>query len=96
MPTFRRIPKRGFSNFQFAVRFSIVNVGDLEERFAAGAHVTPQALLESGLVRHLRDPIKVLGDGALSKKLIVEAVKFSRSASEKIAALGGEARICKA
>lgn len=93
MPTFRRMPKRGFSNARFTTRYNIVNVDLLESRFEPGAHVTPQALLKAGLIRHLRYPVKVLGDGTLAKKLIVDAAKFSNSAKEKIQAAGGEARI---
>lgn len=92
MPTFRRIPKRGFSNVQFTVRYSVVNVASLEERFAAGAHVTPQAMAEAGLIRSAKHPVKVLGHGDLKKKLLVDAAKFSSSALEKIKAAGGEAR----
>jgi len=92
MPLFRRLPKRGFSNARFRTRFAVVNVGALEERFDAGAHVTPQTLLEAGLIRSLRDPVKVLGDGTLTKKLFVDAAGYSASALEKIKAVGGEAR----
>jgi len=94
MPTFRRLPKRGFSNVQFATRYQIVNVGELDDRFEVGAHVTLEALDQVGLVRNRRLPVKVLGDGALSKKLTVDAAKFSASAREKITAAGGEARVC--
>ena len=93
MPTFRRIPKRGFSNAKFTIRFSTVNVGELEERFEAGAHVTPQSLLEAGLIRNLRLPLKILGDGELNKKLMVDAAKYSGTAKDKIEKAGGEARI---
>ena len=93
MPTFRRIPKRGFSNAKFAKHFSIVNLAGLEEKYESGAHVTPQSMLEVGLIRHLRHPVKVLGNGELSKKLTVDAAKFSASAAEKIKAAGGEARV---
>jgi large subunit ribosomal protein L15 len=89
---FRRLPKRGFSNVQFARRFAVVNVADLEERFNAGDHVTPQSLVQAGLIRNLRLPVKVLGDGSLSKKLTVDAAKFSQSAIEKISSAGGEAK----
>lgn len=91
MPLFRRLPKRGFSNFEFETRYNVVNIGDLESRFDSGAHVTPEAILEAGLIRNLRYKVKVLGDGNLTKKLKVEAAKFSKSAAEKIAAAGGEA-----
>ena len=90
MPLFRRIPKRGFSNFEFRTEYSVVNVGDIEARFEAGAHVTPGALVEVGLIRNLRLDVKVLGGGELSKKLKVEAAKFSRQAAQKITAAGGE------
>lgn len=92
MPTFRRLPKRGFNNAQFARRFQVVNVGDLEERFEAGTHVTTEALDQVGLIRNRRLPVKVLGNGTLSKKLTIDAAKFSASAREKIIAAGGEAR----
>ena len=94
MPTFRRIPKRGFSNARFAARYSVVNVEDLNERFQAGAHVTAVTLRVAGLLRNRGLPVKVLGDGELQKKLIVEAAKFSESARSKIEAAGGEARVC--
>jgi large subunit ribosomal protein L15 len=94
MPTFRRMPKRGFNNAQFEVRYSVVNVAALEETYPANTHVTPQALRESGLIRNLRLPVKILGDGSLTKKLTVDAAKFSRSAMEKIKQAGGEARVC--
>ena len=93
MPFFRRIPKRGFSNARFTMRFSIVNLSALEAGFASGAHVTPEALLEAGLIRHLRNPVKILGDGELKKKLMVDAHRFSESAAEKIRKAGGEARV---
>ena len=93
MPTFRRLPKRGFNNAQFTTRYVVVNVEHLEVRFEAGAHVTAQALLEAGLIRNLRLPVKVLGTGMLSKKLRVDAAKFSRTAKEKIEGAGGEARV---
>lgn len=93
MPTFRRIPKRGFSNANFRTRFSTVNVSKLEERFEAGAHVTPQSLVEAGLISNLRFPVKILGDGELNKKLLVDAAKYTGTAKEKIEKAGGEARI---
>ena len=96
MPTFRRIPKRGFSNFQFEQRFSVVNVASLEQRFKAGAHVTPQALAAAGLIRDPRQPVKILGEGGLTKKLRVDAARFSKSAMEKIKAAGGEANVTSA
>lgn len=92
MPTFRRIPKRGFSNAKFRIAYTVVNLDDLEDKFAANAHVTPQSLREFGLVRS-NLPIKVLGGGKLTKKLKVDAAAFSKSAMERIQAVGGEARV---
>ena len=90
MPLFRRLPKRGFSNFLHRKSYSVVNVGDLEVRFDVGTHVTPELLVEAGLIRSVALGVKVLGDGTLSKKMTVDASKFSRQASEKIKAAGGE------
>jgi len=95
MPMFRRIAKRGFSNVRFQRRYAIVNVGSLEDCFDAGAHVTPQTLAEAGLIRNLREAVKILGNGTLTKKLVVDAAKYSESAAEKIKAVGGEARLVK-
>ena len=68
MPLVRRLPKRGFTNI-FRVEFQVINLRDLERVFAAGDAVSPETLLEKGLVRHGKQPIKVLGDGELTKKL---------------------------
>jgi len=92
MPLFRRIPKRGFSNAKFTQRYSVVNVEALQERFDPGTHVTPQAMQEAGLIRNLQLPVKVLGHGNLTKKFTVDAVKFSKTAKEKIEAVGGKAQ----
>ncbi|MGA2482612.1 MAG: 50S ribosomal protein L15 [Candidatus Acidiferrales bacterium] len=91
MPLHRRIPKRGFHN-PFGRSMSIVNVGQLNA-FSAGETVTPDALLEQGLVRRPGDLVKVLGDGELKAKLTVHAHAFSESAKQKIAAAGGSAEI---
>src|ERR1700678_1960333 len=69
-PIFRRFPKRGFSNYDFARRFHIVNLSDLNG-FKADAIVDAAALMEAGLVPDLSQPVKILGDGELSKKLTV-------------------------
>lgn len=92
-PIFRRLPKRGFSNVQFATKYHVVNVGDLEEVFDIGAHVTVQSMLDVRLISSLDQPVKVLGDGELKKKLVIEAAKFSKSAVEKIKAAGGDAKM---
>lgn len=91
MPLFRRLPKRGFNNANFTIRYSVVNVGDLQECFDTGEHVTTAAMIEAGLVRNKRLPVKILGDGELKKKLNVEAHRFSKQAAEKISAVGGQA-----
>lgn len=90
MPLFRRLPKRGFNNYNFQTIYSVVNVGSLEERFEAGAEITPALMVEAGLVRNLRLGVKILGNGELTKKLKVCAAKFSKQAVEKIQAAGGE------
>lgn len=88
-PLFRRLPKFGFNNALFRTEYQIVNVGDLDARFDEGVHVTAGALMESGLIRDHKDLVKVLGDGELNKKLVVEAHRFSTSAVAKIEASGG-------
>jgi large subunit ribosomal protein L15 len=89
MPLFRRLPKRGFNNNAFRQRFNIVNVGDLEVHFDAGSTVDASALIAKGLVRDERYPVKILGDGDLSKKLTVVAGKFTQQAADKISKAGG-------
>jgi large subunit ribosomal protein L15 len=88
MPLFRRLPKRGFSNVKFADKFEIVNVSQLE-RFEDGAEVGVKQLLGAGLVSRPKCKVKILGNGALTKKLTVSVHKFSKSAQEKIAGCGG-------
>jgi len=92
MPLFRRLPKRGFSNVQFADKYEIVNICQLE-RFDDGADVGVVQLLEAGLVSQAKSKIKILGNGALTKKLTVTVHKFSKSAQEKIAGCGGTASV---
>lgn len=93
MPFFRRIAKRGFNNANFRRAYSVINVGRIELSFDAGARVTPEALVEAGLVRDLSLPVKVLGTGELSKKLTIVAHKFSEQAREKISKAGGQAEV---
>jgi len=88
-PLYRRLPRRGFNNKNFATVYEIVNVADLAA-FNAGAAVTPAELKKAGLVSGRRGAcIKVLGDGELAAALTVSAHKFSQSAQEKIAKAGG-------
>ncbi len=93
MPLARRIPKRGFSNFRFAVKYEIVNIADLEERFEAGAEVTAETLYALRLISGLDKPVKILGVGELSKELKVHANAYSASAAKKIEAAGGKAEV---
>jgi large subunit ribosomal protein L15 len=92
MPLHRRIPKRGFHNL-FRVEYAVVNLDDLSERFDAGTVVTPELLREQGLIHSMRQPIKVLARGDISKKLTVHAHRFSGKAAEKIAAAGGATEV---
>ena len=91
MPLVRQIPKRGFTNI-FAKEYAIVNVGDLE-MFDEGTEITAALLVEKRIVRRELDGLKVLGNGELTKKLTVKAVKFTASAKEKIEAVGGTAEV---
>jgi large subunit ribosomal protein L15 len=93
-PLFRRLPKRGFSNFKFENRFHIVNLSELE-KFDSGATVDANALKEAGLIPDTKLPVKILGDGELSKKLTIVAGWYSKSAHEKITKLGGTAQNAK-
>jgi large subunit ribosomal protein L15 len=93
MPLFRRIPKRGFSNAQFRTEYQVVNVVDLAETFESGAAVTPATLEAAGLIHDASKPVKILGTGELSKKLDVQANKFSGTAAKKIADAGGQAKV---
>lgn len=92
MPLYRRLPKRGFSNFKFERRYEIVNVSQLE-RFKEGAAVGLEQLSEAGLIDSAEAKVKILGDGELTKKLKVAAHKFSKSAEQKIVASGGTTKI---
>ena len=92
MPLHRRVPKRGFHN-PFRVEYAVVNLDTLAEVFEAGSAVTPELLRERGLVRQSRAKIKVLGRGDITKKLSVQAHKFSGTAAEKIAAAGGTTEV---
>jgi large subunit ribosomal protein L15 len=92
MPLFRRIPKRGFSNYKFAVRYEVVNVSQLE-RFDEGAYIDVEKLSDAGLIDGLKSKVKILGDGELTKKLQVTAHKFSKTAEQKIMASGGTAKV---
>ena len=91
MPLYRRLPKRGFNN-KWATVYTTINVEDLN-RFEAGTVVTQELLEEAGIVKQVKDGIKVLGNGELKVALTVVADKFSGTAVEKIEAAGGKAEV---
>lgn len=96
MPLHRRLPKRGFTNI-FKREWAEVNLGRLEELFEAGATVTPEALVEAGLVRKsLQGSIAILGNGELSKGLTISAHRYTASAKQKIESAGGKAEVISA
>jgi len=90
MPIHKRLPKRGFKA-PFGVDYEIVNVTTLSERFEPNSVVTKEGLVRTGLVRKEKWPLKILGDGEMTKPLTVVADRFSKSAKEKIEAVGGKA-----
>lgn len=91
MPLIRRVAKRGFSNNQFAPLVAEVNLKDLEKVFEAGAVVDVTALRQHGLAANGKVSVRILGNGELTKKLVVHANHFSRSAEAAIVAQGGRA-----
>lgn len=91
MPLYRQIPKRGFTNIN-RKEYAIVNLTALN-KFDDGTEVTPQVLMESGLVKNLKSGVKVLGSGKLENKLTVKANKFSASAVSAIEAAGGKTEV---
>jgi len=99
MPLQRRLPqlpgqgKKVMNIGLFRKEFAVVNVGVLNGAFEDGAEVTPEGLVDAGLAKQVKDGIKILGEGELSKKLTVKATAFSRSAKEKIEAAGGVAEV---
>ncbi len=89
MPLIRRIPKRGFNNAEFRTNYAVVNIGELNDRFADGATVDEAALLSAGLIRKPYDGVKILATGELHRKLIVAVNKASESAKAAIEKAGG-------
>lgn len=89
MPLYRKLPHRGFNNFKFTTEYAVVNVGALED--LGLEEITRDSLVIAGLVRASDALVKVLGNGKLTKKVVVKADKFSKSAVEKIEAAGGKA-----
>lgn len=91
MPLYRRVPKKGFTNI-FRTEYATVNIGQLEV-FENGTVVTADMLKEARIIRKTLDGVKILGNGELTKKLTVEAAKFTETAKQKIEALGGKAEV---
>ena len=92
-PLYRKFPqKKGFNNIN-RKEYAVVNVAKLEEVFEAGAEITAEALLEKKCINSVKDGIKILGDGELTKALTVKANKFSAVATKKIEACGGKVEV---
>ncbi len=92
MPLYRRIPKRGFNNKRFAKVYNEVKLADLNI-FEDETVVTQELMKETGLIRDLRDGVVVLGNGDLTKKLTVQAARFTKTAAQKIEAAGGKVEV---
>lgn len=90
-PLFQRLPKRGFTNIN-RKEYAIVNL-DVLNQFEEGTEITPELLIETGVVKNLKSGLKVLGDGAVEKNLTVKAHKFSASAKEAIEQAGGKTEV---
>jgi len=93
MPLFRRLPKRGFNNYNFTRRYEVVNLWQLEKAFGDGTTINVAEMVVAGLVDSADSRVKILGEGELTKRLNVSAHKFSRSAEQKIAGCGGTTKV---
>jgi len=89
MPLLRRIPKRGFTNKPFKVEYNYVNLDTLDKNFSPNDEVTPEILFEKKIIKKKNLPLKILGDGNLTKPLTISAHKFSKKTEEKIKKSGG-------
>ena len=92
IPLYRKLPKRGFNNYRFGMKYAVINVQSLN-KFNNGDVVDAAALLSAGIINNIFDGVKVLGEGELTKKLTVKAAVFSASAKEKIEAVGGKTEV---
>jgi len=92
MPLQRRLPKRGFTNI-FRKEFTIINLADLEKLAGSADPVTPETLVRNGLIKNVKQGVKVLGMGELKTKMTIQAHKFSKTALDKIQAAGGKAEV---
>ncbi|MCX6938129.1 MAG: 50S ribosomal protein L15 [Verrucomicrobia bacterium] len=93
MPLYRKLPHRGFNNYNFRVEFPVVNVSDLAALDASIAEINVTVLVDAGLIRGGSKAVKVLGNGEITRAIKVTAAKFSESAKAKIEAAGGQAII---
>ena len=93
LPLYRKLPKRGFNNYRFGKQYAVVNICYLNEKFGDGDVVDSAALLAKGIIDSVKDGVKILGEGELTKKLTVKAAVFSASAKEKIEAVGGKSEV---
>lgn len=91
MPLYRKLPHRGFNNYNFRVEYPVINVGDLASLDASVTEVNAEVLASAGLIRGGVDTVKILGNGELTRALKVTAAKFSESAKAKIEKAGGQA-----
>lgn len=91
-PLFKRLPKRGFTNIN-RKEFAVVNLGDINNKFEAGSVIDVEALKQVGLVKKEYEGVKILSNGELTKAVTIKAQKFSKAATEKIAAVGGTAEV---
>lgn len=91
-PLHRRLPKVGFKSFTHK-NYAIVNIRLLEEKFSANDEITPELLLEKGFIKKIKDGVKILGSGELTKPLIVKAHAFSNSAKKAIEMVGGKVEV---
>ena len=92
MPLYRRLPKRGFNNSNFATVYAEVNVSDLNV-FEDNTTVTLELLKGKGLVKKVNDGVAILGNGEITKKLTVQAARFTKTASQKLEAAGGKVEV---
>ncbi len=92
-PLYRRIPKRGFNNKNFATRYATINLSDLNKFFKDGDVVTPEVLFERKILKKGLNGVKILGNGNLDKKLTIKAHRFTSAAVTKINDAGGKAEV---
>ena len=91
MPLYRKLPHRGFNNYEFRTEYAVVNVGDLARLDASITEVNAEVLVKAGLIRNTTDKLKILGDGEVTRPFKVTATKFTPSAKTKLEKAGGTA-----